>query len=113
MKKQNEERKEQYNFKPTEQSFPRFHSFKDEPVFIGWYKGEYVKEHLEIDCFEFEDLDGFPVLINKTYQIKQAIEKYKSVLYKIEFVGKKVIKGGRSVNEFKILVDETSRPLPM
>ena len=94
------------NWEAVEEKFPKFWDFKKNKTYIGKFVENYRYENPEkkqlIEGFLFEDKEGFKSILNQSYQIGQAIEKYGKVMYKIEFMGTTPLEGGRKVNEYRI-----------
>lgn len=86
--------------------FPQSHDFNTTPIFTGVYERPYEFESgdVHIKGHIFKDLQGFKTLVYSAYQIDKAVEKNGNIKYRIEYKGKKDLKGGRSVKEFNILV---------
>lgn len=102
---------EETGFEPVNNEFPKFWDFETQGTFIGKFVEKYSYDPdksgtPEWEANTFVDKDGFKWNLSNSYQITQAIEKNGQKLYKIEFVGKKKLEGGKTVNEYKIGVKE-------
>ena len=88
-------------------TFTPFHDFNANPVFIGKFIEKKFIEKLENDVLVFQRPDNSLMYLNCAYQIEEKVKELGQRLYKITFLGQKIIKGktgSKKVNSYLIQV---------
>lgn len=93
----------------TQETGASFWNFEKKPLFVGTFSGEFENKEADIKAFIFTDFFNpeTEYLIPQNKAIADVVNKYKpkereKLIFKIEFAGKKELKGGRSFNQYVI-----------